>query len=162
MNTTPVRTGGLSWIYVTKLEALPMGKLGLSIPWNSGLVWRRKCHREHISKCSTSQIHGVGFEILGKKCSNRIWSRAICTCWVHSSFFLEFCTADPSYSYLMIWHKFGEVTVPVGESEIISVQKNTWQGPGAPYDVCLCLVVGKNGREKGKNGDQSTNPWESV
>lgn len=52
----------------------------------------------------------------------------------------------------MIWHKFGEVTVPVGESEIISVQKNTWQGPGAPYDVCLCLVVGKNGREKGKMG----------
>lgn len=42
MNTTPVRTGGSSWIFVTELEALPMGELGLSIPGNSGLLWGKK------------------------------------------------------------------------------------------------------------------------
>lgn len=38
MNTTPVRTGGLSWIFVTKLEALPMGKLGMLCCWEEEKV----------------------------------------------------------------------------------------------------------------------------
>lgn len=57
----------------------------------------------------------------------------------------------------MIWHKSGEVAVPGGESERISVQKNTWQG--AFHDICLCLVVRKNQREKGKNRDQTQITW---
>lgn len=62
-------------------------------------------------------------------------------------FFLEFCTAHPIYSYFMIWHQFGEVSVPRGESEIISVQKNTWQGAGGFCDVFLLGKMG-NKREK--------------
>lgn len=52
--------------------------------------------------------------------------------------------------------------MPGGESETISVQKNTWQGAGASCDLCLCLVVRESGRENGKNRDQSSNHLESV
>lgn len=159
MNTTPARTGGLSWIYVTRLGALPMGKLGLSIPGNSVLLAGGKWHCEHSSKRPTSQIDGAGWKSLGRSVPGGFWAEQFVCAELIPAF--SWSSAQPARVIHIQWSgiNVGKGLCQEGKVRPFLGRKT----PGQAQELLLIFVcvwvVGEMGERREKAGVKVQITW---